>query len=38
VFLGLGLREAEAAGRLTVTGDRRAAARFARYFRKPDAA
>jgi DNA-binding HxlR family transcriptional regulator len=35
VFLGTGVRAAEEAGALTITGDRRAAARFPKYFRKP---
>jgi DNA-binding HxlR family transcriptional regulator len=35
VFVGTGMRIAEEAGRLRITGDRRAAARFPRYFRKP---
>jgi DNA-binding HxlR family transcriptional regulator len=35
VFLGTGVRAAEAAGVLTITGDRRAAARFPKHFRRP---
>jgi DNA-binding HxlR family transcriptional regulator len=35
VFLGTGMRIAEEAGKLRITGDRRAAARFPKYFRKP---
>ncbi len=35
VFLGTGVRAAESAGSLTITGDRRAAARFPKYFRRP---
>lgn len=35
VFLGTGIRSAEQAGALTITGDRRAAARFPKYFRTP---
>ena len=38
VFDGVGVREAEAAGRLSITGDRRAAARFPKHFRTPSAA
>lgn len=34
-FLGTGVRAAESAGTLTVTGDRRAAARFPSYFHRP---
>lgn len=34
-FLGTGVRAAEDSGALTVTGDRRAAARFPKYFRRP---
>lgn len=36
VFLGTGIRAAEDAGALTITGDRRAAARFPKFFRRPD--
>jgi DNA-binding HxlR family transcriptional regulator len=35
VFLGTGVRAAEEAGALTITGDRRAAARFPKYFNAP---
>jgi DNA-binding HxlR family transcriptional regulator len=35
VFLGTGVRAAEAAGALTIEGDRRAAARLPKYFRRP---
>jgi DNA-binding HxlR family transcriptional regulator len=35
VFLGTGVRAAESAGSLTISGDRRAAARFPKYFRRP---
>lgn len=35
VFLGTGVRAAEEAGTLTITGDRRAAARLPKYFRRP---
>ena len=35
VFLGTGVRAAEHAGSLTISGDRRVAARFPKYFRKP---
>lgn len=35
VFLGTGVRAAEEAGSLVITGDRRAAARFPKYFRAP---
>lgn len=35
-FLGTGVRAAEDAGALTITGDRRAAARFPKYFRRPE--
>jgi DNA-binding HxlR family transcriptional regulator len=35
VFLGTGVRAAEEAGALTISGDRRAAARFPKYFRRP---
>jgi DNA-binding HxlR family transcriptional regulator len=35
VFLGTGVRAAEDAGALTISGDRRAAARFPKYFRQP---
>lgn len=35
VFLGTGVRAAEDAGALTIDGDRRAAARFPKYFRAP---
>jgi DNA-binding HxlR family transcriptional regulator len=35
VFLGTGVRAAEAAGALTITGDRRAAARLPKFFRAP---
>jgi DNA-binding HxlR family transcriptional regulator len=35
VFLGTGVRAAEDAGALAISGDRRAAARFPKYFRKP---
>jgi DNA-binding HxlR family transcriptional regulator len=38
VFLGTGVRAAESAGSLTITGDRRAAARFPKYFRRPSLA
>jgi DNA-binding HxlR family transcriptional regulator len=38
VFLGTGIRAAEEAGALTITGDRRAAARFPKFFRRPDPA
>jgi hypothetical protein len=38
VFLGTGVRAAEDAGALTISGDRRAAARFPTYFRRPGAA
>lgn len=34
-FLGTGVRAAEDSGALTITGDRRAAARFPKYFRRP---
>jgi len=37
-MLGLRIRELEESGRLTVTGDRRAAARFGKYFRRPQPA
>lgn len=37
-LLGTGVRAAEAAGSLTIGGDRRAAARFPRYFRRPEPA
>ncbi|MDT4914584.1 MAG: hypothetical protein QOC66_3712 [Pseudonocardiales bacterium] len=37
VFLGTGIRAAEEAGALDISGDRRAAARFPKYFRKPSA-
>jgi DNA-binding HxlR family transcriptional regulator len=36
-FLGTGVRAAEAAGVLTVSGDRRVAARFPKYFHAPTA-
>ena len=36
-FLGRGVRAAEEGGVLTITGDRRAAARFPKYFRHPRA-
>ena len=35
VFLGTGVRAAEDAGALTIDGDRRAAARLPKYFRRP---
>lgn len=35
VFLGTGVKAAEDAGALTIEGDRRAAARFPKYFRRP---
>jgi DNA-binding HxlR family transcriptional regulator len=35
VFLGTGVRAAEEAGALTIDGDRRAAARLPKYFRRP---
>lgn len=35
VFLGTGVRAAEAAGALAIEGDRRAAARLPKYFRRP---
>lgn len=35
VFFGTGVRAAEQAGALTITGDRRAAARFPKFFRRP---
>jgi DNA-binding HxlR family transcriptional regulator len=35
VFLGTGVRAAEEAGALTITGDRRVANRFPKFFRKP---
>jgi DNA-binding HxlR family transcriptional regulator len=35
VFLGTGVRAAEEAGALTIEGDRRAAARLPKYFRRP---
>jgi DNA-binding HxlR family transcriptional regulator len=35
VFLGTGVRAAEAAGALSITGDRRAAARLPKFFRAP---
>jgi DNA-binding HxlR family transcriptional regulator len=35
VFLGTGVRAAESAGSLAITGDRRAAVRFPKYFRRP---
>jgi DNA-binding HxlR family transcriptional regulator len=35
LFLGTGVRAAEEAGLLTITGDRRAAARLPKYFRQP---
>jgi DNA-binding HxlR family transcriptional regulator len=35
VFGGTAVRAAEAAGALTIAGDRRAAARFPKYFRRP---
>jgi DNA-binding HxlR family transcriptional regulator len=35
VFLGTGVRAAEVAGTLTITGDRRAAVRLPKYFRRP---
>jgi DNA-binding HxlR family transcriptional regulator len=38
VFLGTGVRAAEDAGALTITGDRRAAARFPKFFHKPASA
>lgn len=34
-FAGTGVRAAEEAGALTITGDRRAATRFPKYFRRP---
>jgi DNA-binding HxlR family transcriptional regulator len=34
-FLGTGVKAAEEAGALTIDGDRRAAARFPKYFRRP---
>jgi DNA-binding HxlR family transcriptional regulator len=37
VFLGTGVRASEDARALTITGDRRAAARFPKYFRTPAA-
>jgi len=37
-MLGVKVRELEESGRLTVEGDRRAAARFGKYFRRPLAA
>jgi DNA-binding HxlR family transcriptional regulator len=37
-FLGTGVKAAEQAGRLAVEGDRRAANRFPRYFRRPEPA
>lgn len=36
VFLGTGVRASEDAGALTISGDRRAAARFPTYFGKPE--
>ncbi len=38
VFLGTGVRAAEDAGALTITGDRRAAARLPKFFRQPASA
>jgi DNA-binding HxlR family transcriptional regulator len=38
VFLSTGVRAAEDAGALTISGDRRAAARFPKYFHKPASA
>jgi DNA-binding HxlR family transcriptional regulator len=35
VFLGTGVRAAEDAGALAISGDRRVAARFPKYFRRP---
>jgi Predicted transcriptional regulators len=35
VFLGTGIRAAEEAGALTISGDRRAAIRLPKYFRRP---